>query len=74
MSYMSTLTIRVPDRLRRQLERLSRHQDRPVSDLARDALRRYLTVQRFYELRRQTISLAQPQKLLTDDDIFRTVS
>jgi predicted transcriptional regulator len=71
---MSTLTLRIPDDLKEQLEELSRTQNRPASDLVRESLRRFLAVESFKALRAKTVPLAESQGFLTDDDIFREVS
>jgi predicted transcriptional regulator len=71
---MSTLTLRIPDDLKEQLEELSRTQNRPASELVRESLRRYLAVETFKALRAQTVPLAEAQGFLTDEDIFRVVS
>ena len=71
---MSTLTLRIPDELKEQLEALSRAQQRPASDLVRESLRRYLAVESFKALRLRTVPLAEAQGFLTDEDIFRVVS
>ena len=75
MSYiMSTLTIRIPDDLRRELLRLSRQQERPVSEVVRDSLRRYLAAERFRALRKKTLPFAEARGFLTDDDVFKAIS
>ena len=71
---MSTLTLRIPDDLKEQLEELSRQQQRPTSELVWESLRRYIVSEQLKALRRATVPLAEAQGLLTDDDIFRTVS
>lgn len=71
---MSTLTLRIPDDLKEQLEALSRVQKRPASELVRESLRRYLAVESFKALRQRTVPLAEAQGFLTDEDIFRVVS
>ncbi len=71
---MSSLTVRIPDPLRRELEKLSRKEKRPVSDLVRESLRRYVAGQRFRALRKKTLPFAEAQGLLTDEDVFRVVS
>ena len=71
---MSTLTLRIPDDLKEQLEELSRAQNRPTSELVRESLRRYLAVESFKALRNITVPLAEAQGFLTDDDVFRVVS
>jgi len=75
MSYsMSTLTIRIPDPLRRELEKLSRQEKRPLSDVVRDSLRRYVAAQRFQTLRKKTLPFAEAQGYLTDEDVFKAIS
>jgi len=71
---MSTLTLRIPDDLKRQLEELSRQQQRPTSELVRESLRRYLVTEQLKAIRRTTVPLAEAQGLLTDEDLFKEVS
>ena len=75
MSYvMATLTIRLPAQLRRELEKLSKQRSRPAGEIVRDSLRRYLAVERFRALREKALPFAEAQGLLTDDDVFKSVS
>jgi len=69
-----SLTIRLDDKLDRELARLARHTGRTKSEVAREALRRQLTVQRFPELRLQVMPYAEAAGYLTDEDVFRNVS
>lgn len=71
---MSNLTIRIPKDLKKQLEEFCDQQNRPVSEVVRDSLRRYLAIERFQALRRKTLPFAEAQGLLTDEDIFRIIS
>jgi predicted transcriptional regulator len=71
---MSTLTLRIPDDLKEQLEELSRRQQRPASDLVRESLRRYIATEQLKAIRRVTVPLAEAQGFLTDEDIFQVVS
>jgi predicted transcriptional regulator len=71
---MSTLTVRIPDRLRRELEKLCRQENRALSDVVRDSLRRYVAVERFRALRKKTLPFAEAQGFLTDEDVFKAVS
>jgi predicted transcriptional regulator len=71
---MSNITIRIPESLRGELEDLCRRQKRPVSQIVRDSLRRYLAVEKFRALRCKTMPFAEAQGLLTDDDVFKAVS
>ena len=76
MYYMSmnTLTIRIPDELRADLEEISSRQNVPVSALVRESLRRYVAIERFRALRKRTLPFAEAQGLLTDEDVFRAIS
>ncbi len=67
---MSTLTLRMPDELDRALERQSAAQGVSKSDLAREALRRYLRVAEFRSLRSRRVARAQAGGINTDDDVF----
>ena len=71
---MGTLTIRLDDKLDRELARLAKQTGRTKSEVAREALRRQLAVQRFRELRRQVMPYAEAAGYLTDEDVFRHVS
>lgn len=71
---MATLTIRLPDRLRCDLEKLSKERGRAAGEIVRDSLRRYLAIERFRSLRERALPFAEAQGLLTDEDIFKTVS
>ena len=71
---MSTLTLRIPDDLKEQLEQLSRQQQRPASELVRESLRRYIVTEQLKAIRRATVPLAEAQGFLTDEDIFKVVS
>ena len=74
MSYMNTLTIRIPDELRADLQEISSRQSVPVSDLVRESIRRYVTIERFRALRKRTLPFAEAQGLLTDEDVYRAIS
>jgi predicted transcriptional regulator len=70
----NTLTIRLPNALRRELKKLSRQKHRPLSDVVRDSLERYVAVERFQALRKRTLPFAEAQGFLTDEDVFKAVS
>jgi predicted transcriptional regulator len=76
MSYMSmnTLTVRIPEELRVDLEEISSRQNVPISDLVRESIRRYVAVERFRLLRKRALPFAEAQGLLTDEDVFRAIS
>lgn len=71
---MNTITIRLPDELRSDLQRLSQEQNKPVSDLVRESIRRYVAVEKFRALRKKVLPFAEAQGFLTDEDVFRAIS
>ena len=71
---MNTLTIRLPDDLRADLQKISREQNKPVSDVVRESIRRYVAVEKFRALRRKVLPFAEAQGFLTDDDVFKAIS
>ena len=78
MYYMNmntnTLTVRIPDELRADLQEISSRQNLPVSDLVRESIRRYVAIERFRALRKRALPFAEAQGLLTDEDVFRAIS
>lgn len=71
---MSTLTLRIPDELKKQLEALSRQKQRPSSELVRESLRQYLVVEQLKALRHMSVPLAEAQGFVTDEDVFQAIS
>jgi predicted transcriptional regulator len=74
MYYMGTLTLRIPDDLKQQLEALSRQQQRPAGELVRESLRRYLAQEELRLMREKLRPYAEARGFLTDDDVFKVVS
>jgi predicted transcriptional regulator len=68
---MATLTLRIPDDLDKELERQSAAAHVSKSDLAREALQRYLPVAKLRALRERLVPKAQAQGIHTDEDVFR---
>jgi len=64
------ITVRVPEDLDNSLRKISREEDKPVSNLIRESLRRYIQIYRFRKLREKVLPFAEAQGLLTDEDIF----
>jgi predicted transcriptional regulator len=73
MYYMATITLRVPDELDEALERQSTAAGVSKSDLAREALRRFLAVSELQRLRTRLVQRAQAQGIHTDEDVFRAL-
>ena len=71
---MTTLTIRLPEELKSELDDLCREGKKAVSDIVRESLRRYLAIEKFRVVRRKILPFAEAQGLLTDEDVFRALS
>ena len=69
-----TITIRVPDDMKKDLDELSKSQHKPVSDLVRESIQRYIAIYRFRKLRNMVLPFAEAQGLLTDEDVFNEFS
>lgn len=71
---MTTLTIRLPEKLKTDLDQISREENKAVSDIVRESLRRYIAIEKFRSVRRKVLPFAEAQGLLTDEDVFRALS
>ena len=71
---MTTLTIRLPHALKTELDEISKDENKAVSDIVRESLRRYVAIEKFRSVRRKILPFAEAQGLLTDDDIFKALS
>jgi len=67
------ITIRIPDEMEKEITRISKEQDRPVSSLVRDSLKRYIRIYRFRKLRDRLLPFAEAQGLLIDEDIYEKI-
>ena len=70
----SAVTIRIPKKMKEELETLSHEENIAISDLIRESLDHFLAVRRFRHLRNKTLPFAEAQGLLTDEDIFKAIS
>jgi predicted transcriptional regulator len=68
------LSIRLTEELRRELDRLCKREKRPASEVAREALRRYLASEELRRLRERLRPYAEAQGVFTDEDMFKAVS
>jgi predicted DNA-binding protein len=69
-----TLTFRIPDELRKELREISRAEGKPISDLVRESLKRYIAIYRFRKLRNMVLPFAETQRIVTDGDVYKEVS
>ncbi|MDP8234996.1 MAG: ribbon-helix-helix protein, CopG family [Candidatus Erginobacter occultus] len=71
---MNTITVRIPKEMRADLQKVSREMRKPVSDVVRESIRRYVVVEKFRSLRKKTLPFAEARGYLTDEDIFQAIS
>ncbi|MCK5567155.1 MAG: ribbon-helix-helix protein, CopG family [Actinomycetia bacterium] len=68
------ISIRLPEDIRKKLKDISRDESRPVSDLVRESLKKYIAIYRFRKLRETVLPFAESQGILTDEDVFKIIS
>lgn len=71
---IETISIRLPEKLQKELESVVKAEKTSKSEIIRDAISRYLAVKRFKQLRKRVLPFAEAEGLLTDEDIFKTIS
>jgi len=70
----NTLTIRIPEEMKKQLQELSQKENKPISDLVRESLQKFILKKKFRKLRNQILPFAEAEGILTDEDVFQIVS
>jgi metal-responsive CopG/Arc/MetJ family transcriptional regulator len=70
----TTLTISLPEKVRVQLDRVSKTEGISRSDIVRESIRDYLFIRQFRSLRKTMVSKASQQGIYTDQDVFDRVS
>jgi predicted transcriptional regulator len=69
-----SMTVRIPDEVRRQLHKISRDEGKPVSDIVRESLQKFITLYRYNQLRNRVLPYAEARGIFTDDDVFKQIS
>lgn len=69
-----TITIRLPEKLQRDLAKVVKAEKTSKSDVIRDAIERYIALKRFQQLRKRVLPFAEAEGLITDEDVFKTIS
>ena len=69
-----TITIRLPEELQRELDMVTQKERVSRSEIIREALSRYLALKRFQQLRKKVLPFAEAEGLLTDEDVFNSIS
>jgi metal-responsive CopG/Arc/MetJ family transcriptional regulator len=69
-----TVTISLPQAVRRELDKIAKQEGISRSDVLRQSLEDFLFVRRFRQLRQRMMAAAQAQDIFTDEDVFNRVS
>jgi predicted transcriptional regulator len=69
-----SMTVRIPDELREQLMKISKKEGKPVSDLVRESLLKFIALYRYNQLRGMVLPYAEAQGIFTDEDVFNRIS
>jgi len=70
----STLTLRISNKMKQDLQKIAREQGFPLSELMRDSLERILLLYKFDTLRKRIVPQAEKNRILTDEDVFQIKS
>jgi metal-responsive CopG/Arc/MetJ family transcriptional regulator len=70
----STITISLPAKVKKELDRVSDTEGVSRSDIVRESVCDYLFVRQFRALRKTMIDKAVKQGIFTDQDVFKQVS
>ena len=69
----SVLSISLPGKVARELDRFAKSQGRNKSDVVKESISIYLRESRFADMRRNLSARAKKKGMVTDEDIFKEV-
>jgi len=69
-----SLTIRIPDDLREELQDISKVESKPVSDLVIESIQKYISIYKFRQLSDKVRPFAEAQGIFTDEDVSNLLS
>ncbi len=69
-----TITLRLPEKLEKDLDKVVKAEKSSKSDVIRDAIERYIALKRFQQLRKKVLPFAEAEGLVTDEDVFKAIS
>jgi len=70
----SVLSISLPEKVARELDRFAKSQGRNKSDVVKESISIYLWESRFKDARKSLSVRAKKNGMVTDEDIFKEVS
>ncbi|MEW5692893.1 MAG: ribbon-helix-helix domain-containing protein [Candidatus Hydrogenedentota bacterium] len=69
-----TLTISLPNKIKREIDQITREEGVSRSNIIRESLENFLYFRKLNKLRNKLIIKAQSNKIFTEDDVFNRVS
>jgi metal-responsive CopG/Arc/MetJ family transcriptional regulator len=69
-----TVAVSLPADLTTRLDAVAEEEGTSRSEVVRDAVRRYLALRQFQKVRESVIPYAEAAGVLTDEDVFRSMS
>ncbi len=69
-----TVAVSLPADLTQRLDAVAEEEGTSRSEVVRDALRRYLALRQFQRVREAVIPFAEGAGVLTDEDVFQSMS
>ena len=67
-------TVSIPENVKKELDTYAKTQGLTRSDVVKESLREYLFVQKFRNIRKKALPLAQKKGFHTDEDVFKEIS
>lgn len=67
----STVTLRIPKKMRDELEGLCEDKGVQLSDVVRESLRRIIALHRFDVVRAKALSITDRKRIYSDEEILR---
>jgi len=68
------MNLRLPEDLQRDLKAFAHATGQDEAAIVEAAIRRYLVIEQFRQLRRATLPIAEKAGIRTDEDVFRLIS
>jgi len=69
-----TLSISLPDKMKKEIDQITKEDGMTRSDIIRESLKDYLYFRKLNKLRNKLIIKAQSNKIYSEDDVFNQVS
>jgi metal-responsive CopG/Arc/MetJ family transcriptional regulator len=70
----NVISVNLPKKLAADLYKMAKNTGKTKSELIKDALRVFLWEEKFKKIKRTVSLKAKAKKLITDDDVFKTIS